>query len=350
MSTPTSLQRVLTTLGHQEPDRVPLFLLLTMHGAKELDLSIKEYFSHAEHMVAGQLRMAEKYQNDCFYAFSYAAIEVEAWGGEVIFRDDGPPVAGQPIIRKPEDILNLEVPTVTDIPALRRMLETISQLHAHNQGQRPIIAVAIAPFSLPVMQMGFEAYLDLLHERPDLLQRLLQINEAFCVAWANAQLAAGATAICYFNPLASTTMVTPAMFRQLDAPISRRMCQQINGPIALHFASGRCLSIMDDLTDLGVAVIGVSMEEDLRLLKQKATGKFSLLGNLNGIAMRHWTPTQAEAEVKAAIAAAGPGGGFILSDNHGEIPFQVSDETLLAISAAVQEWGVYPLQWAVQES
>lgn len=34
----TSLQRVLTTLGHKEPDRVPLFLLLTMHGAKELGL------------------------------------------------------------------------------------------------------------------------------------------------------------------------------------------------------------------------------------------------------------------------------------------------------------------------
>ena len=45
MSDITSLQRVLTTLGHQEPDRVPLFLLPTMHGARELGLSIKEYFS-----------------------------------------------------------------------------------------------------------------------------------------------------------------------------------------------------------------------------------------------------------------------------------------------------------------
>ncbi|WP_129630143.1 uroporphyrinogen decarboxylase family protein [Candidatus Oscillochloris fontis] len=349
MPATSSLQRVLTTLSHQEPDRVPLFLLLTMHGARELNLSIKEYFSHAEHMVAGQLRMAEKYRNDCFYAFSYAAVEVEAWGGEVIFRDDGPPNAGEPFIRKAEQILSLEVPTITDIPALRRMLETISQLHAHNQGQRPIIAVVMAPFSLPVMQMGFEGYLDLMYERPDLLQRLLEINTEFCVAWANAQLAAGATAICYFNPLASTTMVTPAMFRQFDVPFSQQVCRRVNGPIAMHFASGRCLPLMDDLAELGVAVVGVSIDEDLRTLKRAASGKFSLLGNLNGIAMRNWNPSQAEAEVKAAIAAAGPGGGFILSDNHGEIPFQVPDETLLAISASVQEWGGYPLQWATQE-
>jgi len=36
----TSMERVLTTLSHKEPDRVPLFLLATMHGAKELGLSI----------------------------------------------------------------------------------------------------------------------------------------------------------------------------------------------------------------------------------------------------------------------------------------------------------------------
>ncbi len=30
----TSLERVLATLGHTEPDRVPLFLLVTMHGQR----------------------------------------------------------------------------------------------------------------------------------------------------------------------------------------------------------------------------------------------------------------------------------------------------------------------------
>ena len=61
--------------------------------------------------------------------------------------------------------------------------------------------------------------------------------------------------------------------------------------------------------------------------------------------MRRWTPQQAEAEVKAAIAKAARGGGFILADNHGEIPWQVSEQVLLAIGDAVQRWGRYPLAW-----
>ena len=80
-------------------------------------------------------------------------------------------------------------------------------------------------------------------------------------------------------------------------------------------------------------------------LKTSANRRISLLGNLNGIEMRRWTPEQAEAEVKRAIAKAGRGGGLLLGDNHGEIPWQVPDKVLLAISDAVERWGRYPLDW-----
>jgi uroporphyrinogen decarboxylase len=69
------------------------------------------------------------------------------------------------------------------------------------------------------------------------------------------------------------------------------------------------------------------------------------LGNLNGIAMRNWTAAQTELEVKRAIAQAGRGGGFLLGDNHGEIPWQVPEEVLLALGDAVERWGRYPLDW-----
>ena len=85
--------------------------------------------------------------------------------------------------------------------------------------------------------------------------------------------------------------------------------------------------------------------EDLAQLKAGASGKIALLGNLNGITMRRWSPTDAENAVKSAIAKAGPGGGFILSDNHGEIPWEVPETVLLAIAKAVRKWGNYPLDW-----
>jgi uroporphyrinogen decarboxylase len=98
----TSLERVRTTLGHREPDRILLFLLLTMHGAQELDLSIETSFSRPEYVIESQLRLRRKYRNACFYAFFYASVETKAWGGDVLDTDDGPLNAGRPIIRTPE--------------------------------------------------------------------------------------------------------------------------------------------------------------------------------------------------------------------------------------------------------
>jgi uroporphyrinogen decarboxylase len=344
-TTMTPLQRVLTAIGQQEPDRVPMFLLLTMHGAKELGMSIEDYFSSADALVEGQVRMQKKYQNDCFYNFFYASIETEAFGGETIFSPEGPPNAAAPVIRQADDIRRLRVPDLSQARGIQRVLSAHRQLKQHAGDAIPIIGVVMSPFSLPVMQMGFEAYLDLIYEEPELFAQLMAVNEAFCVAWANAQLEAGATAICFFDPVSSSSMVTPEQYRQISQPIARRTIAQINGPTATHFASGRCLPIVDDVAETGTAIIGVSADEDLAALKETANRRLCLLGNLNGIEMRRWSAKDAEMAVKQVIAASGRGGGLILADNHGEIPFQVAEETLLAISAAVQAWGRYPLDW-----
>jgi len=345
----TSLDRVLTSLSFKEPDRVPFFLLLTMHGAKELGLSLKEYFAQSKNVVEGQLRMRRKYQHDCYYPFFYAGIEAEAFGGEIIYSDDGPPNAGEPVIKKFQDIDRFSPPQIRGNAPLQKVLGAIQGLYEMNQGEAPIIGVVMSPFSLPVMQMGFEKYLDLVLENPEKFEVLMKVNESFCVDWANAQLSAGATAICYFDPVSSSTIVTPELYRKYGQPIARRTIAQIKGPTATHFASGICSPILADVLETGTAIIGISTKEDPAAIKQKCWQKLTLLGNLNGIEMCRWTAQETELQVKSLIQKAAPGGGFILSDNHGEIPFQVPEEVLLAISAAVHEYGMYPLKKGIYD-
>ncbi|MEE9911514.1 MAG: uroporphyrinogen decarboxylase family protein [Deltaproteobacteria bacterium] len=342
----TSMQRVLTTLGHREPDRVPLFLLVTMHGAKELGLSIRDYFSKAEHVAEGQMRLRARYGHDCLYAFFYAPLEIEAWGGEVIYAPDGPPNSGQPFIADAEMISGLKSPDIRKTPCLVKVLQAIEMMKARVGDECPIIGVVMSPFSVPVMQMGFGPYLDLMMDRPDLFEKLMKVNEDFCVDWANAQLEAGATAICYFDPVSSPTIVPRDRFLHTGFEVARRVLGMIKGPPATHLASGHVLPIINDIIQTGAAVVGVSCREDLAEIKAACRGKISVLGNLNGIEMRRWSAKETEDKVRQAIAQAGPGGGFILSDNHGEIPWQVPEETLMTIGEAVRRFGNYPLREA----
>lgn len=342
MSNMTSLERVLTTLGQKEPDRVPLFLLLTMHGAKELGLTIQEYFSRGENVAKGQVLLREKYGHDCYYSFFYASIEIEAWGGKVIYTEDGPPNADEPIIKNIDDIFSLQPPVIKGNAALEKNLKCIEILKARNEAV-PIIGVVMSPFSLPVMQLGFEGYLLLMHEHPEHFKHLMEINEEFIVSWANAQLAAGATAITYFDPVSSTTIIPRELFLKTGYAIAKRTIAKINGPTAFHLASGRCLPIIDDIAQLGTAIVGTSILEDIATVKAACNGRLTVLGNLNGIEMCRWTPKEAEDAVKDAINKAATGGGFILADNHGEIPFQVPDEILMTIADTVRSYGQYPI-------
>ena len=230
-STMTSAERVTTTLGHQEPDRVPFLLPTILQGSRELGLSIQEYFSRADNVVEGQLRMREKLGHDALFAFMYAAQEVEAWGGESIFIDDGPPNAGEPPLDL-EGIESLEPPAIHGCPALRRVLRITERLKARVGDEVPILGVALSPLSLPVLQLGFLPYLDLLLERPPAFERLMQINEEFCVAWANAQLAAGATAISYTDPVSSCSIIPPQLYRETDG------VRPAGGPDPDHGATG----------------------------------------------------------------------------------------------------------------
>jgi len=235
------------------------------------------------------------------------------------------------------------VPVINESPSLRKMIAAIRGLAKKSAGKIPIVGVAISPFSLPVMQMGFEAYLDLIYTQPELFRTLMKKNQQFCADWANAQLEAGATAICYFDPVSSPTCVPPELYRKTGYFVAKETIARIKGPTATHLASGRCLPIIDDLAMTGTAAVGVSALEEIGEVKKRCRNKLTVIGNMNGIAMRHWTPAEAELQVRYAISKAGLGGGFILSDNHGEIPWQVPGSVLLAISRAVKKYGAYPL-------
>ena len=339
-----SMQRVMTSISHKEPDRVPVFHLLSHYGAKELGISIKEYFSNPDYVAEAQLRMRKKYSNDCLYTFFYAPIEIEAFGGEVVFVDDGPPNSGVPFIKNIEQIVNISPPKINDSKPLQRVLEATSTLKKSIGEEAPIIGVVMSPFSLPVMQIGFEKYLELIYFRKEAFNQLMKINEAFCVSWANAQLEAGATAICYFDPLASPAIIEREKYLETGHKVAQKTLRQIKGATATHLASGRGLPVVEDIVATGSAVLGFSGEDNVKEIKERAAGKICLLGNLNGIDMANWDKEKTRNEVKGLIQKAAKGGGFILSDNHGDLPWQVSEDVLLEMAETVKEYGTYPIQ------
>jgi uroporphyrinogen decarboxylase len=141
----------------------------------------------------------------------------------------------------------------------------------------------------------------------------------------------------------SPTCIAPELTRRAGFPIVRRTLSEIRGPVVTHLASGRVLPVLEDLAATGTLAVGVGPLDDLAQVKAACQGRLGVFGNLNGIGMRRWTSAAADRAVRDVLRAAAPGGGFILADGHGEIPWQVSDDVLGAISDAARSHGAYPL-------
>ncbi len=194
------------------------------------------------------------------------------------------------------------------------------------------------------MQMGFENYFDLMYNETKAFEHLMRINETFSAELANLQLEAGATAMVLFDPVSSTTIIPRDKYIETGFRSAKRTIRSIKGPVLTHFASGRILPIIDKVIETGTVGVGVSTDEDMATMKRACGNRLTLVGNLNGVQMPTWTALDVERKVKEAVHKAAPGGGFILSDNHGEIPFQVPDSTIEHIAESTRRYGTYPIK------
>ena len=109
-------------------------------------------------------------------------------------------------------------------------------------------------------------------------------------------------------------------------------------------ASAKVIDSINKIIDSKVVAVSFSHSDDIKRLKEKFKGKVSFVGNLDGISMRKWTYQDVEKNVKELIINGASGGGLVISDSHGEIPWYVSEEVLYSISEVVQKYGTYPIK------
>ena len=126
-------------------------------------------------------------------------------------------------------------------------------------------------------------------------------NMEWCIAWGKAQLEAGCTALCYFDPVMSSTLVPRELYLETGNVMAKEVIPALGGPTVSHFAAGRGMPMLNDVAETGTLGIGISVIEDLAEVKEICKGKLTVIGNLNGIAMRKWT--REEVSVTRATAS-----------------------------------------------
>lgn len=347
-----SIQRVLAALTfgkseHGKPDRVPMLPVPLMQGALVHNCTVREYFNMpAEKIADAQIKLNEMLDGlpDAVAGIPNVIEDTTGFGVDLTYHYENstPAVEGLRLGDYPE-IDDLTCPNPEDSPILRKTRDIIANLRRRIGDEKVVIGACIAPFSLPSMLMGTSRWMRLLYTtelRERYFESIIDICTEYCIRWAKVQINAGAHVIVLADGMASATMLPRTMFECYALPVIRNVISQIPA-IVCYEGVGRVEPFVDLLATSGAVALLIGEEDNIATCKRTLRGRAGLIGNVNNMKMRRWSPARVELQAKSALNAGMPGYGFALANQGPEIPFDVPVETIATFVKSIAKYGRY---------
>jgi Uroporphyrinogen decarboxylase (URO-D) len=242
-----------------------------------------------------------------------------------------------------------------DKSAMLALPERANRVYARIQrehGDRLFVfaSLAFGIFENLWQPMGFERFVVALHKEKEFIRKVVRFYEDYICLAIEAFSDAGIPAYIYGDDLAyrSGPMLNPKALDELLGNSLRRITETAHAlgmKIAIH-SCGCTYQLLDWFADCGFDGVqslepGAGME--LARVKEMVGKRLCLIGNVDVTrTLCDGTREEVFAEVKTAIAAAGGGGGYILSPTHSHQGVDVRHMRWMV--EAVDEYGRYPLE------
>ena len=370
-------ERVIKTLNHEEPDRVPLFCQAIM---PRFERNLIEYWGN-------------EYKHDEKYVLYFSDYNVKrklgfdlCWGFGVVpmkfprkvLKDKPLPkledpdkfvdMDGKIFLRNPEFNMPwyygnyITTEEMADhfydtyfsieweensafIPKLNKTLETFPI--------DEIVPCAHIPHILePIWEgLGLSLFSKLLRKKKDKLKKYIDLRTKIAVAGSKllAETDLDVFFCCDDSAFKNRTMISPKDHKDLIIPAYKKILQEINkaGKYAIFHSDGYTEPYFDGLIEAGFK--GVESLEpmagmDLKHLKETYGDNLCLIGNIDVSKLLPFGTTEEVTEsVKKCLKDAGQGGGYMLSPCT-DITNACKRENILTMISATKKYGKYPLK------
>lgn len=346
----TGLERILATLRHQEPDRVPLFELIinepvirALYG----DISYLDFIEREDLdacCIFENFRITRRFDSRTF---------ADEWGIVWQMGDAGIPYPLEGPIKRKADLDKFQPPD----PDADYRLDNLREAVRRFKGERAIFFLGHETFEFSHYLLGgmdklFLAYI----EDPEFVDRLSEVIWSYKGRVLAAAAEAGADILMTGDDIAfrAGPLMSPEHFRRYVLPYLQKAVDTAHAhglPFVKH-TDGNLWSILDDIVATGLD--GLDPLEplahmDIGEVKARYGERITLVGNIDcGELLPRGSTEEVVEAVKETIAKAAPGGGFILASSNSIHP-AVKPENYRAMVQAARTFGRYPLDPAFIE-
>jgi len=343
MAQMTSTERVLCVLRNEQPDRIPHFEWIIDHRVREAILpgcSMEEFTLRMgldAILTAPDIQREQVGENR--WRNEYGVI-LQRNEEEYSFPVEGP-------IRTMEDLANYRPPD----PKSPGRFASLKKLVDRYKGKLAIGVHLNDVFSIPRALMGYENFLMALAAEPELAQAVIDLSVEMNIAFGQECARLGADFVMTGDDYASTErpLVSPATFREMLLPGAKRVfaCFKKAGLMTIKHTDGNLGPLVDQIVEIGMDCldpIDPISGMDIGDMKRRFGDRFAMKGNVDcANTLTFGTVTEVVEETRRVIAAAGEGGGLIVSSSN-SIHSKVKPENYLAMVNTIRAYGTYPLK------
>jgi len=347
----TSRQRLLTTIKHQEPDRVPISPRYYdyLDGVEGCHCWM-HYLKFAEKMGADPLIILEPRWSNYLYHYEGRYDDLENVEVDLRIIDESTRKLVRQVFKTPAGNLTCmhQLPTRESHITMDHMLEPPVKSRQDLEkiqfllpkpdtafvrdallvkdlvGERGLVEVRPTQGTdqFLVDALGVEQAFTAYYDDRSMITELLQLFNRYHQAIMRQALEAGMEMI--FDTWYNTSMSigwSPAQFRELFVPFIRQNVELVHSYGALYdyYDDGKMDKTLEFLADAGVDVVQTLTpppmgDVDLASAKARIGDRVCLKGNVDQVnVILRGTPAEIREAVREAVAVGAPGGGFILS-------------------------------------
>ncbi len=339
----SSLDRVAAVLSGAVPDRIPVALHNYLVAARMVSADLREVLCDGDALAEAQLRAWREFGHDVILHENGVCAEAEAMGCRIEYHASIPPHVGEPVLSSLDQIDKLRVPDPENTFPLNQILKATRILVRETKGRAFVMGRADqGPIALALELLGPEKLLLAAADeslRPKVLQ-LCDVCVQMNIAFGQAQRRAGAHGTCL--GICGTSLISPALFGEIELPRLRKFCDAMRraGLRSFAHACGNETRLLDLMIETGADCLELDPLTDPGICKRKAQGRIAVLGMIHPVTVSSADAESVRAHALDIMRTMGPQGGFILGPGCC-LPGDTPIGNIHALIECVRSHGVY---------
>lgn len=279
----TAYDRFKDAIEGTPKDRVPVIAGTILWGVSNYpEASHREIVKDAELIAAAQLWVKDTIGYDLVYPTPDNFFIGEAFGCTLRYSEEDPILDPLPLkIKTLADLDQIHFPDVRKDGRFPAVLEAAKRLHDATGGTIPIVANIEGVFTVATRIIEPTKILRMTLKTPDLLDEFLKRINRVLIDLTLALEENGVNAISMPEPTASSSMLSPEMFRRFVLPLLQEYTGEVNVPVMLHIC-GDTNPILEAMGETGSAILSLDQCMDLGKARA-AVPDIAIAGNVDPV-------------------------------------------------------------------